>query len=52
MVLMFFSVTKQNCDTYAPHSIGVHCMAHQINLIVQTLSGLFFVVQIESLLQC
>lgn len=27
-------VTKQIHDQYAPHSIGVHCMAHHTNLIV------------------
>jgi hypothetical protein len=30
-------VTKQIHDTYALHSIGVHCMAHCINLAIQTL---------------
>jgi hypothetical protein len=28
------SVTKQIQDYYAPFSIGVHCMAHRINLVV------------------
>ncbi len=27
-------VTKQIVDGWAPHSIGVHCMAHKINLMV------------------
>jgi hypothetical protein len=30
-------VTKQIKENYAPHSIGVHCMAHRTNLVVQTL---------------
>jgi hypothetical protein len=31
-------VTKQIKENYAPHSIGVHCMSHRTNLVVQTLS--------------
>ncbi len=34
------------------HSIGVHCMAHHINLAVQTLSKLLLVMHLENLLQC
>jgi hypothetical protein len=30
-------VTKKIKENYAPHSIGVHCMAHRTNLVVQTL---------------
>jgi len=30
-------VTKQMKENYALHSIGVHCMAHCTNLVVQTL---------------
>ncbi len=30
-------VTKQIKEYYALHSIGVHCMAHRTNLVVQTL---------------
>jgi hypothetical protein len=30
-------VTKQIKENYALHSIGVHCMAHYTNLVVQTL---------------
>jgi hypothetical protein len=43
-------VTKQIHDTCTPHSNKVHCMAHCINLVFQTLSGLPLVVWIESLL--
>jgi hypothetical protein len=35
-------VTKQIKDNYTPHFIGVHCMAHHTNLVVQTLSKLPF----------
>jgi hypothetical protein len=45
-------VTKHIRDTSAPHSIGVHCMAHCINLAIKTLSKLPLVVWIESLLKC
>ncbi len=45
-------VTKHILDTYAPHSIRVHCMAHCINFVVQTLLSLLLVVWIEILLQC
>ncbi len=34
------SGTWQIFDAWAPHSIGVHCMAHKTNLVVQTLSHL------------
>jgi len=50
MVLMFFKaekngVIKQIHNTYAPHSIGVYCMAHHTNLAFQvTLLGLPLVV--------
>jgi hypothetical protein len=33
-------VTCQISDGWAPHSMGVHCMVHITNLIVQTLSHL------------
>jgi hypothetical protein len=56
MVLMSFKAQKmvlQNTFmTPMPLNLLVHCMAHYINLVVQTLSGLILVVQIDSLLQC
>jgi len=30
-------VTKQIVDGWAPHSMGVHCMAHRTNFVVQTM---------------
>jgi hypothetical protein len=33
-------VTWQISNAWAPHSMGVHCMAHKTNLIVQILSYL------------
>jgi len=53
---MFFqgtktSTLKQIHDNYSPHSIWVHCMAHQTNLVVQTLSKLHMVICLENLLQ-
>jgi len=56
MVLMSFrtqNMVLQNkfIDTYALHSIGVHCMAHCTNLVIQTSWKLLLVVWIESLLQ-
>jgi hypothetical protein len=44
-------VTKQIFDDHAPYSIGIHCMPHHTNLVVQILSGLPLVKHIESLLQ-
>jgi hypothetical protein len=29
-------VTKQISDGWAPHFMGVHCMVHRTNLVVQT----------------
>jgi len=54
---MFFRAQKmvlqtKNCDTYALHFIGVHCMAHWFNLVIQTLLGLPLVVRIENFVQC
>jgi hypothetical protein len=37
---------------YAPFVIGVHCMAHQINLAVQTFSHLPLISRIETFWQC
>jgi hypothetical protein len=42
---------EQIQNDYAPFSIGVHYMAHHMNLVVQTLSILPLVKCIESLLQ-
>jgi hypothetical protein len=44
-------VTKQIKEFYAFHSIGVHCVAHHTNLVMQTLLGLPLVIQLENLLQ-
>jgi hypothetical protein len=58
MVLMSFRaqkvvLIKKNHNTYALHFIGVHCMAHRTNFVIQvTLLRLNLVVRIESLLQC
>jgi hypothetical protein len=43
-------VTKQIKDNYTPHFIGVHCMAHHTNLVVQTLSKLPLVISFKNLL--
>jgi hypothetical protein len=43
--------TKQIVDCWAPHSMGVHCMVHRTNLMVQTLSHLQMGNKIEGLLQ-
>jgi len=43
------SVTWQIFDAWAPHSIGVHCMAHRTNLAVQILSHLQMVNRFEGL---
>ncbi len=45
------SVIIQIVNGRAPHFMGVHCMAHRTNLVVQTLSHLQMVSRIESLLQ-
>jgi hypothetical protein len=44
-------VIQQIYNVWAPHSIRVHCMAHETNLAVQTLSHLQMVNKIEGLLQ-
>ncbi len=44
-------VTKQIKENYAPHSIGVHCMAHCTNLVMQSLSRLPLVIRLENMLQ-
>jgi hypothetical protein len=53
---MFFQgtkigTTKQIRDNYSLHSLWVHCMAHQTNLVVQTLLKLHMVICLENLLQ-
>jgi hypothetical protein len=40
-------VTKQIKDAWAPFSMGVHCVAHWINLAVQFLSNLTLFAQLE-----
>jgi hypothetical protein len=45
------SVIIQIVDGWAPHFMGVHCMAHITNLVVQTLSHLQMVSRIEGLFQ-
>jgi hypothetical protein len=45
-------VTIQIQCQYAPFVVNVHCMAHQTNLVRQTLSNLPLVSHIENLLQC
>jgi hypothetical protein len=40
----------QMCDFYAPFSLGVHCMAHRMNLVIETLSLYPLVSNIEGLL--
>ncbi len=46
-----FGVTKQIFDDHAFYSIGIHCMAHHTNSVMQILSSLPLVKHIESLLQ-
>jgi len=41
---------KQIHDDYAPYSIGVHCMAHWMNLAMQTLLVFPLVKHIENML--
>jgi hypothetical protein len=42
---------KQITNGWAPHSMGVHYMAHRTNLVVQALSHLQIVNKIECLFQ-
>jgi hypothetical protein len=42
-------VIRQIFDAWAPHSRGVHCMAHRTNLAFQTLSHLQMINKIEGL---
>ncbi len=44
-------VTLQIFDVQAPHSIGVHCIVHKTNLVVQILSHLQMVNNLEGLFQ-
>lgn len=46
-----FGVTKQIFDDHVFYSIGIHCMAHHTNSVMQILSSLPLVKHIESLLQ-
>jgi hypothetical protein len=41
-------VTKQIKDSWAPFSMGVHCVAHHTNLAMQSLGDLTFIAKIES----
>jgi hypothetical protein len=43
-------VIKQIFDGWAPHSMGVHCMAHRTNIVVQNLSHLPMLNKIEGFL--
>jgi hypothetical protein len=45
------NITKHICDSYVFHFIKVHCMAHCINLAMQTLSKLPLMSHLENLLQ-
>jgi hypothetical protein len=40
-------MTKQIKDSWAPFSMGVHCVAHRTNLAVQSLGDLTFIAKIE-----
>ncbi len=48
---MKIGVIVQLKDKHAPFAIGVRCMAHMCNLVVQTFSSLSLFVKIEVLLQ-
>jgi len=41
-------MTKQIKDLWAPFSMGVHCVDHRINLLVQSSSDLIFIARMES----
>jgi len=41
-------VTKQNKDLWASFSMGVHCVAHCINLVIQCLGDLALITKIEA----
>jgi len=45
-------ITVQIQQQYVPFVTSVHCMAHHINLVVQTFSHLPLVLHIEALLHC
>jgi hypothetical protein len=52
MVLMsFMTVMLPIHDSYAPNSLGIHCMTHRKNLVVQTLSSLPLMICLKHLLQ-
>jgi hypothetical protein len=44
-----FNITAQLMLKHVLYVFGVHCMAHHINLAIQTLSGLSLVSKIKSL---
>jgi hypothetical protein len=41
-------VIKQIKEAWAPFSMGVHCVVHRINLLVQYSSNLIFIAHIEA----
>jgi hypothetical protein len=43
-------MTKQIKDSWAPISMGVHCVAHHTNLAVQSLGELTLIVKIKGLM--
>jgi hypothetical protein len=43
-------LTKQISNGWVLHSMGVHCMVHKTNLVIQTLSHLLMVNEIKGLL--
>jgi hypothetical protein len=43
-------VTAQLKEKFAPYMLGVHCVAHQTNLAIQTLLKLPLIFKIESML--
>jgi hypothetical protein len=44
-------ITKQIKDSWAPFSMGVHCVACRTNLVIQSLVGLVFMARIEMFMQ-
>ncbi len=44
-------VTTQLKEKFSPYMLGVHCVAHRTNLVIQTLSKLPLVSKIETMLQ-
>jgi hypothetical protein len=44
-------ITKQIKDSWAPFSMGVHCVAHRTNLVIQSLTYLVFMAWIKMFMQ-